>query len=71
MFKIKVFPPSFTKNMHFQGKGCYGKEKVKDVLVLMDLEPIGTRREEISQKSSTNSQERQKSPCQAFQDAAR
>ena len=52
MFKRKVFPPSFLKNMHYQGKGCYGKEKVKDVAVLMDIEPSGTRREEISQKTS-------------------
>ena len=71
MFKIKWFPPRFLKNMHYQGKGFYGKEKVKAVSVLMDLELIGTSREEISQQSRINIQERQKSPLQACQDAIR
>ena len=44
MFKRKVFPPRLFKNMKCQGKGFYGKEKVKDVAVLMDPEPSGTRR---------------------------
>ena len=57
--------------MHFQGKGCYGKEKVKAVAVLLDTEPSGTRREEISQQNSTNSQELKKNPWQACQDAMR
>ena len=65
MFKRKVLPPIFLKNMHCQGKVCYGKEKVKAVAVLMDLEPSGTRMEEISQQSNTNSQDRQKYPFQA------
>ena len=47
MFKRKVFPPSFLKNMHYQGKGCYGNERVKAVSLLMDLEPRGTRMKEI------------------------
>ena len=56
------------KIMYCQGKGYYGKEKVKAVSVLMNLGPSGTRREEILQQISTNSQERQKSPCQTLQD---
>ena len=47
MFKRKVFPPSFLKNMHFQSKVCYGKETATIVAVLMVIEPSGTRREEI------------------------
>ena len=70
MFKRKVFPPRFLNNMHCQGKVCYVKEIVKDVSVIMD-EPSGTRREEISQQSSTDIQERQKYPRQAFQDTMR
>ena len=37
-------------------------EEVKAVAVLMDIEPSGTRREEILQQVSSNSQERQKYP---------
>ena len=39
MFKRKVFPHRFIKNMHFQVKGCYGKEKVKAFAVFMDIDP--------------------------------
>ena len=59
MFKGTYFPPSFLKNMNCQGKGCYGKETFKAVAVLVDIEPNGTMREEISQQISTNNQERQ------------
>ena len=62
MFKRKVFPPRFLKNVHCQGKVNYIKETVKAVAELMDIYPIGTRREEILQQISSNSQERQKSP---------
>ena len=43
------------------GRGCYGKERVKVFSVIMDLEPSGTRREEMSQQSSINIQESKKS----------
>ena len=57
--KNEVFPPRFLKNMHCQGKGCYGKGKVKAVALIMNIEPSGTRREEILQQSITNIQESQ------------
>ena len=60
MFKGKVFPPRFLKNMNYQGKGYYGKEKFKDVAVLMYIASSDIRREDILQQSSTNIQERQK-----------
>ena len=51
MFKRKYFPPIFLKIMYCQGKVCYGKEKFKDVAVLMDIKPRGTSREEILQQA--------------------
>ena len=45
MFKIKVLPPIFLNNMHFQVKDFYSKLKVKAVVVLVDIEPSRTRRE--------------------------
>ena len=52
MFRRKVFPHSFLRNIHCQGKCCYGKEKVNTIAVLMDLEPSGTRWEEIQKKKA-------------------
>ena len=37
MFKRKKFPPIFPNNMNCQVKGCYGKEIVKYVAVLIDI----------------------------------
>ena len=54
--------------MDFQEKVCYGKETVKAVALLINIERSWTRREKILQESITNSKERQKYPCKACQD---
>ena len=65
---MNIDRPRFLKNMHCEGQLSYGKETVKAVAVLMDIEPSGTSREEILQEVITNSQEHQKSPCKDCQD---
>ena len=50
-------------SLPYFSRTCTAKEKA--VALLVDIEPNGTRREEILQQSSTNMQEHKKSPCQA------
>ena len=46
--KRNLFPPQiYQERCTDKGKGCYGKKTVKTVAVLTDIEPSGTREEEI------------------------